>query len=232
LETYAGLTLNQDKIHLAGAGDNDNIICYDLTLDGVKIQGYSGGSLYSAVNISPALTWNATGVSVSGALTVGGQLNAGGDVTVAGYITSGALFPTSISSSASIRAGTSLSVAGDVGIGGKITGENGFDFHNTRIGTIQYDTQNFFTFSTNGVYLFLISTLSSGTTSNTISVSDNLTKVYFVVICDSYPAQVGTCIINPNSGFFNVIGGTTYKSISFTTANSGYVYSYFINKIF
>jgi hypothetical protein len=218
LETYSGITLNQQKIFFAAAGDNNHYIEYNSTLDGVKLQGYAGGGLYSAQNTSPALTWNATGVAITGDLTVGG------------YITSGALFPTSISSSASIRAGTTLSVAGTSSFENKITGANGFNFHNTRIGTIQYDTANFYTFPENGVYLFLISV--GGTTSNTISVSDNLTKVYFIAVCDSYAAQVGTCTINPNSGFFNVTNGTTYKSISFTTSSNGYIYNYFYQKLF
>jgi hypothetical protein len=219
LETYSGITLNQQKIYFAAAGDTNHYIEYNNIIDGVKIQGYAGGGLYSAQNTSPALTWNnSTGVAITGDLTVGG------------YITSAALFPTSISSSASIRAGTTLSVAGTSSFENKITGANGFNFHNTRIGTIQYDTQNFYTFTENGVYLFLISV--GGTTSNTISVSDNLTRVYFIAICDSYPAQVGTCCINPNSGFFNVSNGTTYKSISFTTSSNGYIYNYFWNKLF
>jgi hypothetical protein len=163
-------------------------------------------------------------------LNVGGQLNAGGDVTVSGYITSGALFPTSISSSASIRAGTTLSVAGTAGIGGKITGDNGFEFHNTRIGTIQYTTANFFTFPTNGVYLFLISVCDS-TNSIDIAISDNLTKVYVITICNGYPAQMGLSIFG-TSGYFNVTGGTTNKSISFTTNDTGFNYSYFYNRIF
>jgi hypothetical protein len=74
--------------------------------------------------------------------------------------------------------------------------------------------------------------MAVGTDSNFISVSDNLTRVFFIAVCENYPAQVGSCVINPNSGFFNVTNGTTNKSISFTTANSGYVYSYFWSKIF
>jgi len=107
--------------------------------------------------------------------------------------------------------------------------QNGLRAKSPSLGSITNTTSNFYTFPENGIYLFMMSV--GGSSSNTISISDNLTHVHMVAVCDGYPAQVGAAIVGTNGNYFSLSNGSNTKAISFTQ-NSNWTYNYYWQKLF
>jgi hypothetical protein len=109
---------------------------------------------------------------------------------------------------------------------------SGINCKSLGIGTVNATTANFYTFPENGCYFIMMSYAGgTGSSSSTISTSDNLTRVYMVLVCDGYPAQVGACLAG-NANYFSLGNGSTYKSISITVIQGGYTYTYYTQKLF
>jgi hypothetical protein len=126
LTTTSNIVANNDiqllggkKLYVNSPGVN-HYIMFNSTRTGCGIYGYRGGSFQTTINSSESMYYTTTEVHVplltdstsstngafvcDGGMGIGGNVNIVGNTVISGFLTSGAIFPTSITATGSIRA--------------------------------------------------------------------------------------------------------------------------------
>jgi hypothetical protein len=212
---------------------SNNIIYYDNNFRGLVISGNKGGKLSAGFDIMD--TTNTRNYNIDcGGVSVGGTINGKYDALLwddVGNVTVPLMLQSSylkVTESSEIE---KLTVNETANFNCTINVNNGINVKSvsTASVTVPYNTSNttinnFYTFPSTGIYMFMISN-SSDQYSNNLIWSDNCTHVYMVAVCNNnqgspMPAQVGSCIVGTNGNMVTLSNGTAGYSLNINIANN------------
>lgn len=156
---------------------------------------------------------SSSAITTTSGVTIGGSLNVSGTTALASTlsVTGATTLSSTLTTTSALRCSISTPV----------------------VSSVSQNTTNVYTFPSAGVWLLLVST-STGTSSSTINVTDNLTRVCLCVVSSNPGYQVQIYNLgNSSTGFFSITStsGSQY-TINFTTTNTNYGYNFWTHQLF